>query len=189
MTNAGFAGIEQYRDVETLGLYAIHAEAGHDPTEFIAGANANSRDNARTPMQWSDAPQSGFTSGTPWIEVNPNYPQINVAAAAADPGSVLGHYRRLVALRKAHPIIVHGRYAPCLEDHPQVMAYTRSLDGQRLSVLANFGAAPVTLEIPAELEAEGTCLISNHAPRDRLAGAVELGPYEAVAVLAGQGSR
>ncbi len=190
MTNAAFTRYDQYRDVETLSHYALETAAGVNPADFIAGANANSRDNARTPMQWSDGPGAGFTTGVPWLEINGNYTTINVEAAAADPDSVLAHYKRLVSLRKRHPIIVHGDYHPFLEDHPLLLVYGRTLDGQRLIVVTNFSGEPVSIEIPSDLEIEGECLVANYAPRTSLHGNLSLEPYEAFAILSNNdGSR
>jgi oligo-1,6-glucosidase len=112
-------------------------------------------------MPWSAPgpgapPNAGFSSGTPWIALNPNHPQINAEQAVADPGSVFHYYRRLIALRRTHQVIVHGRHELLVPDHPQLYAYLRRLvhaDGrvERLLVLCNFGATPVELDLPAEL--------------------------------------
>ena len=183
MTNARFTDIAQYRDIETLGHYAEQTAAGVTPADFIAGANISSRDNARTPMQWSDAAHGGFTTGTPWIEANPNHPRINVAADRADPDGVFRHYRRLIALRREHAIIRHGRCAPCLEDHPQVMAYTRVLGADRLVVLANLSGAIAEVALPDALTAGGETLIATHGARDLSGGSLTLHPWEALARL------
>ncbi|WP_405048797.1 alpha-amylase family glycosyl hydrolase [Rhizobium sp. NLR22b] len=98
MTNVPFTSIEQYRDIETINMHRLHVEAGLSPEEFIRGANENGRDNARTPMQWSAAPYGGFSTGAPWIEVNPNYPKVNAEAAIKDEKSIWNHYRKLIAL-------------------------------------------------------------------------------------------
>ncbi len=183
MTNVPFTKIDQYRDIETLNMHRLHMEAGLSPEEFIKGANDNARDNARTPMQWSAAPHGGFSSGVPWIEVNPNYTTINAEAAMTDERSVWNHYRQLIALRKAHPVIVYGLYQSWLDQHPDVFVYTRSLDHERLVVIANFTPREVSLTIPDELKMTGQCLISNYQPVDNLGPIVELKPYEAFAIL------
>ncbi|MGR3757510.1 MAG: glycoside hydrolase family 13 protein [Tranquillimonas sp.] len=185
MTNASFTRIDQFRDLETLNLYAEQTAAGIAAEEFIAGANANGRDNSRTPVQWTDGPQAGFTSGTPWIEVNPNHAEVNVAAERRDPDGVLAHYRRLVRLRKDYPVIVHGRFRPWLEDHEKVFAYTREGEGQRLSVIGNFTAEPVELEVPPDLRAQGPVLVATARPRDGIGARITLEPYESLAVLDG----
>jgi len=184
MTNMPFTQIEQYRDIETLNMHRLHLEAGLSPEAFIQGANENGRDNARTPMQWSDAAYGGFSTGTPWIEVNPNYTTVNAASAMTDEMSVWNHYRKLIALRKSHPVIVYGAYQSWLDQHPDVMVYSRILDKDRVVVIASFSQKPVSLTIPDELQVSGRCLISNYDPVEALNGVVELRPYEAFAVLA-----
>ena len=183
MTNAGFTQIDQYRDVETLNFHAEHEAAGYDLAAFLDGAAANGRDNARTPVQWTAAKNSGFTDGIPWIGVNPNHDRINVDNQIGDEHSVLAHYRRLIGLRKTHPVVVHGDYVPCLEDNPQIFAFTRNLGNRRLAVVVNFSSEPARCDIPAGLETSGVCAISNYAPRDTIAGTLGLAPWEAFAVL------
>jgi oligo-1,6-glucosidase len=182
MTNVPFTAIGQYRDIETLNMHRLHLEAGLPEADFIAGANANGRDNSRTPMQWSAAPHAGFTAGTPWIEVNPNYTRINVAAEQDDPYSILAHYRRLIALRKELPIIVEGRYTAWLDDHPDVFAYTRTLGTQSLLVLANFTANEVTVDVPEALRGEWQPLLGTEAAT--LHERATLAPFEVVTGLA-----
>ncbi|WP_370320507.1 alpha-glucosidase [Oricola sp.] len=183
MTNAGFTQIDQYRDVETLNFHAEHEAAGYDLAAFLDGAAANGRDNARTPVQWTAAKNAGFTDGIPWIGVNPNHDRINVDNQIGDEHSVLAHYRRLIGLRKTHPVVVHGDYVPCLEDNPQIFAFTRNLGNRRLAVVVNFSSEPARCDIPAGLETSGVCAISNYAPRDTIAGTLGLAPWEAFAVL------
>ena len=117
---------------------------GADPAEVLAALRDRSRDNARTPMQWDDSPNAGFTTGEPWLAVNPNHVEINARAAVADPDSVFHHYRRLIELRHTEPVVVHGDFTLLLPDDPQVYAFTRRLDDVELLVLGNFGADPVT---------------------------------------------
>ena len=183
MTNARFTDIARYRDVETLNRHAAELRSGGDVDAFMLAAGANGRDNARTPMQWSDAPHGGFTTGTPWIELNPNYPAINAASALADPESVFAHYRTLIALRRRHPIIVAGDCEPFAEEDDGVVAYVRRLGAERLSVVANFTGEGRTFDVPEGMRADGVCLIANRAPRTALAARLELAPYEAFAVL------
>ena len=184
MGNARFTDIGQYRDVETLNHHALQIGAGTEPDAFLDAAARTGRDNARTPMQWSDAPHGGFTDGTPWIEVNADFARVNAAAALADPDSVFAHYRTLIALRKAHPVIVEGDYTPFAEEHPSVLAYTRRLGDTRLAVLANFGGERTLFEVPAGLAIDGDSLVANVAPRTSVRGTVTLEPWEAFAVLA-----
>jgi oligo-1,6-glucosidase len=139
----------------------------------LAGLRTMGRDNARTPMQWTDSQHAGFTSGVPWIPVNPNHTEINAAAALADPDSVFHHYRRLIELRHTEPVVAHGDFTMLLPDDERVYAFTRRLDGVELLVLANFSgeAAPVALP-----EAAGELLLGNYGePGDEL----RLRPWEA----------
>jgi len=182
MTNVPFTAISQYRDIETLNMHRLHLEAGLPESDFIVGANANGRDNSRTPMQWSAAPHAGFTSGTPWIEANPNYSSINVAAELDDPNSILAHYRRLIALRKQLPIIIEGRYVSWLDEHPEVFAYTRTLGPQSLLVLANFTAREITVDIPTSLRGEWQPLVD--VKPNTLRNRATLGPFETITGLA-----
>jgi oligo-1,6-glucosidase len=151
--------------------------------EFIAGANVNGRDNARTPMQWTQAEHGGFTTGSPWIEANPNYRHINVEASLSDSQSILAHYRHLIGLRKQHPVIVYGRYQSFLDQDPQFFVYTRTLHDQMLLVVANFSNKPGMLELPDELQLQGECISYNYDPVDHIGPRTELQPYEAFAIL------
>ncbi|MBB4577839.1 oligo-1,6-glucosidase [Rhizobium aethiopicum] len=182
MTNVPFTSIEQYRDIETINMHRLHVEAGLSPEEFIRGANENGRDNARTPMQWSAAPHGGFSTGVPWIEVNPNYPKVNAEAAIKDEKSIWNHYRKLIALRKTHPVIVYGEYRSWLDQHPDVFVYTRTLDRSWIIVVANFTPRDITLSLPTELAINGECLICNYEPVHMISETVELKPYETFAI-------
>ncbi|MFH5824781.1 alpha-glucosidase [Georgenia sp. AZ-5] len=185
MTNVGWATIEDYQDVETLNFYRESVSGGASDGEVMAGIGPVSRDNARTPMQWDDGPHAGFTTGTPWLSVNPAYPQINAAAAVADPGSVLHHYRRLIQLRHDHHVVVDGRFALLLPEHEQVFAYTRTLGTQVLVVVANMSGEPADVTLPGVGAAlAGELLLGTHdaAPGpdgDRL----RLAPWESRVVL------
>lgn len=182
MTNAGFTSIDQYRDVETINLHTISLQQGVKDSDFMAGARANSRDNARTPMQWTDGPNAGFSKGKPWIEVNANKATVNVAADRADPNGVFQRYRLLIALRKALPIIRQGDFRLIVPNHKQVFAYERRLGYDRLLVIANFTGTPASLPLtPNEIMAGQDLLTSS--PRTLSGSALNLQPYEVVAVL------
>jgi oligo-1,6-glucosidase len=183
MTNVRFDAIEEYRDIESLNLYRERTAAGVPHEAMMEGIFANGRDNARTPMQWDAGDNAGFSRGTPWLKVNPNHREINVAAALADPGSILHHYRTLIRLRKARPVIVHGSYLPHLKAHPQVFAYERRLGDQRIVVINNFSGETVELDLPPALrDLSGECLVSNYVPVDRLGARLALRPYESFAL-------
>ena len=147
MTNTPFAGLTDFRDIESINYHAAAAALGRDPAETLTALRAMSRDNARSPVQWDASENAGFTTGTPWFPVNPNYREINAAAQWADPDSVLQHYRALIALRHTEPAVVHGDFTMLLPDDPVVYAFTRRLGEVELLVLANFSAAEVSPEL------------------------------------------
>lgn len=138
MTNAYFDNIEQYQDVESINYYHIMKEQGIDETEIYNILQAKSRDNARTPMQWNDEINAGFSNAKPWIEVNRNYKKINVEANLDDENSIFYHYQKLIKLRKEYSVISDGQYVPLMEDEPKIYAYKRILDNEELIVLNNF---------------------------------------------------
>jgi len=164
MTNVAFESIDDYRDVEALNMYKeLINEKGVDPKDFIKVLHAKSRDNARTPVQWNDSDQAGFTAGTPWIQVNPNYTEINVAQALADPDSVFYYYKKLILLRKENPVIVYGRYDLILESHEEIYAFTRTLDDDRLLVILNFSTNTPEFVLPKDISfTSNDLLISNY---------------------------
>jgi oligo-1,6-glucosidase len=182
MTNVRFPDIADYRDIESLNMYreAVN-ERGMPPAEVLAAIHAKGRDNARTPMPWDGSAHAGFTTGTPWIQLNPNYREVNAAQALADPDSVFHHYRRLIALRKSEPVMVHGRYDLLLPEHAEIYAYTRTLGDARLLVVCNFGAGTPLFALPADVSfASAELLIANLpvAPEVELR-ALPLRPWEA----------
>ena len=154
MTNAPFAVIEDFRDIESLNHYREAVRMGAAPDDVLNALRKMGRDNARTPMQWDAGRNAGFTSGTPWIPANPNHVEINAQDALADPGSVFHHYRRLIDLRHALPVIARGDFTMLLEDDPRVYAFTRALDGEQLLVLGNFSGDAVTIDLPGWEHAE-----------------------------------
>jgi oligo-1,6-glucosidase len=143
LRNAPFTSIEEYRDVESRNHHRIATDAGAPEEQVMEALALKSRDHGRTPVPWDASPQGGFTTGTPWIPVNPDHDQVNVAAALADPDSVLHHYRRLIAMRHDEPLVVDGRFALLLPEDPALFAYTRTLGPSVLTVLANWSSAPV----------------------------------------------
>ena len=147
MTNVPFSSIDDFRDIESLNHYAEAVDIlGAPAEEVLAALRRTSRDNARTPMQWTSGPHAGFTTGTPWITVNPNAAEINAEAEVADPDSVFAHYRALIDLRHRSEVVATGDYALVLPEHPQVFAYTRSLGDRSLLVLANLSSEPATFD-------------------------------------------
>jgi len=181
MTNVKFETIEEYQDIETHNMFKEHREAGRSVEEIMASIYSKGRDNARTPMQWDTTEHGGFTTGTPWLVVNPNYGQINAEEAVADPDSIFHYYRRLIELRKQNEVIVYGRYELLLEDNEHIYAYTRTLGDERLLVILNFFADPVTFELPASVGYQSyERLIGNYElPEGTRLEQMELRPYEA----------
>ena len=146
MSNSTFGSIDEYDDIQVKNAWqSLIVEQGHDAQTCLASASRIARDHARTPMQWSDAANAGFTTGTPWLGTNPNYPAVNVQQQEADAHSVLHFYRTLLRWRKNAPIIHHGTYQDFLPDHPTLWAFERTLDQQRVWVIANFSDEAVTV--------------------------------------------
>ena len=174
MTNARFDRIEAFRDIESLNHYAEAVANGDDPDALLAGLRTMSRDNARTPMQWDAGANAGFTTGEPWIPVNPNFPEINADAARKDPDSVFHHYRRLIELRHTEPVVAHGDFTMLLPDDERVYAFTRALGNVELLVVANFSGEPASVAIDGWAGAELLITNGDPAPAD-----LELGPWEA----------
>jgi oligo-1,6-glucosidase len=183
MTNAPFESVEDFRDLESVNHYHEAVQAGAEPEAVLRSLRAMSRDNARTPMQWDASEHAGFTTGKPWIPVNPNHKEVNVEAASADLDSVLAHYRRLIELRHTEPVVAHGDFAMLLADDADVYAFTRTLDDVRLLVLGNFSGREVVAAVPdAEEWAAAELLLGNVAPAEAPPGSaagITLAPWEA----------
>ncbi len=158
MTNYPFTDISQFDDLWVKGAWREEVESGRvSAADFLANQLKVSRDHARTPMQWNDARNGGFTTVTPWLAVNPNTSQINAEKALADPGSVYHYYAAMIALRRRHPALVYGDYQDLLPEHPRVFAYTRTAGDETLLVMLNFSAESVAIDLP-----QGTCLAGNY---------------------------
>jgi oligo-1,6-glucosidase len=182
MTNVAFDSIDDYRDVETLNMYKeLVEEKGVNPKEVLKIIHIKGRDNARTPMQWTSDEQAGFTTGTPWIQANPNYKEINVSQALADPNSIYYYYQKLIQLRKENPIIVYGTYDLILPDHEEIYTFTRTLDDECLIVILNFSGNSPVFELPKNISfTSHKLLISNYKADDNEnIRQFNLRPYEA----------
>ncbi|MDG5776671.1 alpha-glucosidase [Haloarculaceae archaeon H-GB2-1] len=183
MTNVPFESVDEFTDVETI-RYVERMLERDDVENFDDIGDAvryGSRDNARTPVQWNDSANAGFTTGEPWLTVNPNYTEINVESARADTDSVWHYYRRLIDLRHDHDVLVSGRYELLLPDHPEIYAYLRRGEEQRALVVLNFSTEPSRFELPEEVSVDDpTLLLANYDvdAQDSPAG-VRLRPYEA----------
>ncbi len=173
MTNVRMP-IEDYRDIELLNMYRERIAAGYPEKEVMESVYAKGRDNARTPMQWNAEENAGFTSGTPWIKVNPNYREINAEAALAEEDSIFHFYQKLIRLRKELPILTEGSFTLLLPEDPDLFAYTRTFGTEELLVLCNFSDREVPCSLKKDWEA-GEVLIANYD-----GGASDsLRPYEA----------
>jgi oligo-1,6-glucosidase len=156
MANYPFGTLDDFSDLESLNHYVHAVSMGADPAHVLAALRRMSRDNARTPVQWDDSPSAGFTTGTPWLAVNPDHVDWNAARQRKDPQSVLAHYRRLIALRHEEPVVALGDFAMLLPDHPEVYAFTRSLDDEVLLVVCNLSRTlqPLAELLPAARDAD-----------------------------------
>lgn len=182
MTNLAFSSIDQYNDPEAKNRYRQLLLEGTDPAEALRTIQLESRDNARTPMQWDDSPNAGFTTGTPWLQVNPNYTRINAASQERDPASILHFYQALIALRKEHPALSRGDFAQVATGSPTLLAYRRTHARETLLTVLNFSPQPV--ELPQGLVPQGAqALLSSYNREGGWQGTFTLRPYEATLFL------
>ncbi|MCY0893874.1 MAG: alpha-glucosidase C-terminal domain-containing protein [Acidibacillus sp.] len=152
MTNVAFERIEYYKDVEIHNLWADRVIAGgEDPEKLMRIIQVRGRENARTPIQWGPGKHAEFTTGEPWIQVNPNFTQINVEQALQDADSIFHYYRKLIELRKTHEVVVYGKYDLILEDHKEIYAYTRTLHDEVWLVVNNFFDGQPMFTLPEHL--------------------------------------
>ncbi|MEM8567735.1 MAG: alpha-glucosidase [Bacteroidota bacterium] len=177
MTNIKFDQIEDYKDIETINWYRLTEREGGDLDHFIESHKITARDNGRTPIQWNNLKNGGFSDGDPWIKVNPNYRSVNVHAQESDPDSVLNHFRKVVQLRKSNEVLVYGDYELLEPDHPQLYAYYRELDDTKLLVLLNFSDQEIQYVSEAEFN---HILINNYKELTTVGESIFLKPYQAV---------
>ena len=181
MTNIKFNTMADYRDVAALNGYQLLRSRGGNQAAYIKSLQRFSRDNSRTPFQWSAAANAGFSTGTPWIKVNPNYPTVNEASEDQDPNSVLNHFRRTMGVRKAHKVLVYGQYQLLDAANPHIYAYTRTLGPEKALVVLNFSAEKRAWAMPAGLTPSGQPWLNNYATF--AAGqTLALQPWQAVVV-------
>jgi oligo-1,6-glucosidase len=180
MANLPFTSIEEFRDIESVNHWKHTVGAGRARAEdVLLGLRAMSRDNARTPVQWDASPNAGFTTGEPWLAVNPDHVEVNVAAQRDDSDSVLAHYRRLIALRHAEPVVVSGDFAMLLPQDERVYAFTRTLGGTSLLVLGNFSGEPAPAPVPDAAEwARAELLVGREGAPGTDADPIVLAPWE-----------
>ncbi|YCA44440.1 alpha,alpha-phosphotrehalase [Bacillus sp. JZ8] len=183
MTNPYFSDIKQYRDVESLNMFKEKKEEGCSEEEILAILKQKSRDNSRTPMQWNGDEHGGFTTGTPWISLAPNYEHINVKEALEDEESIFYHYRKLIELRKTYNIITEGDYKLLLRKDERIFAYTRNTEEEQLVVLNNFYSEEQSFSLPESVIENGELLLGNYNDAPSLQRTITLRPYESVIYL------
>ena len=182
MTNVAFETIDDYRDIETLNFYRVATtERGISPAAAMTSIHAVSRDNARTPMQWSASANAGFSTAQPWIGTHPDFGRINAEAAMADPDSVFHYYRKLIALRKQHPILVHGRFEPWSPNDPQIVGYLRHWGESSLFVVCNMCKHLRYLMLPEHLAQRAAQNLLGNVPANNTdwQKQISLQPFEA----------
>jgi oligo-1,6-glucosidase len=181
MTNYPFKSIADYNDIEAKNAWNDEVETRHTVSadQYLAELRGSSRDNARTPMQWTDGPNAGFTtaSAKPWLAVNPNYTTINAAQEIADPNSVYNYTRQLIALRANTPTFVYGDFKDLDPNHPQIFLYTRSLNRDQYLVIHNFSSRPIEYTLPDNLKA-GTLLLANYPSHENSSTILHLKGWE-----------
>ena len=182
MTNVQF-DINEYRDIESLNMYKERKEAGYEEEDIMRSIYAKGRDNARTPMQWNEGLNAGFTTGTPWIRCNPNYTMINAREELIDQDSVFYYYQKLIKLRKAEPILTEGRFQLLMEEDASIFAYTRETQEEKLLVLCNFKGQEVSYELSSCWKGKEV-LLSNYEEEGEFG---KLRPYEAKMVIRRKG--
>ncbi|MEH7679859.1 alpha,alpha-phosphotrehalase [Priestia megaterium] len=183
MTNPKFSSIDEYRDVESLNVYEIKRAQGMNENEILEILKHKSRDNSRTPVQWGDEPNAGFTKGTPWINPADNYREINVEKALDDEDSIFYFYQKLIALRKQYDIITYGNYELILGEDEQIFAYIRNGADEKLLVINNFYGSETAFELPEDITFEGyhsEILLSNYKDSSKEFKQVLLRPYESI---------
>ena len=181
MTNVPFASGDEFKDIESINAYHEYVESGlinkEDMMRYLC---YKSRDNARTPMQWNDQKNAGFTTGTPWIKVNPNYVEINAEEEVKRADSVFSYYKKLIALRHQEEVIVYGHYELLLPESEELYVYTRELNEEKLLVICNFTDKEVSYAVPDEFVGK-EILISNYEEQE-IKQELSLKPYEAIVI-------
>lgn len=179
MTNIDMPTIEEYVDISAIGDYKMALAKGKDMDEFMNQLNYASRENARTPMQWDDSENAGFTKGTPWKRVNPNYNEINVDKQNSNPNSALNHFRRMTQVRKENEVLVYGDYEIIQKEHPTVYAFIRTLGTDKMLVLLNFSDESSTISL-TEFDNTNKTIINNYEKLIIEENKAKLLPYQAV---------
>lgn len=179
MTNPNYQTIAEYNDIETHNNYQIMLEKGYDVGKVMAIIQAKSRDNSRTPMQWDQSKNAGFTTGQPWLDVASNYPTVNVEAELNNPNGIFAYYKQLINLRKTEDALINGTYQGILLDDPKVMAYLRTTETEEILVLSHFYAGEVEVELPDGFNETAEKMIGNGSA-EVVNQSVKLSPYETI---------
>jgi alpha-glucosidase len=179
MTNVQFPSLEDYDDVAVKNLYRIKREEGSDHQEIMEIIWASSRDNSRTPMQWSDEENCGFTTGTPWMKVNPNYTSINVKTQEKDENSILAFYKKMISLKKKEDVFTYGTYDLLLPEDKQIYAYTRTGENDKMLIVTNLSTKEAVCKLDFEVKSENLLLNNYHEVEQESADTLNLKPYEA----------
>ena len=179
MTNVRFDDINDYNDIESLNMYKDRPSKGYSHNEIMESIYAKGRDNARTPMQWDDSENAGFTTGTPWLAVNKNYDKINAKQCLQDENSIFNHYKKLIDIRKNNDTIIYGDYKLLCEDDENIFAYVRELNGDKILVVCNFYDKDVEFKFEGDFN-YSKVLLSNYNDSSKMIEKLKLRPYEAV---------
>ena len=179
MTNVRFDDINDYNDIESLNMYKDRLSKGYSHNEIMESIYAKGRDNARTPMQWDDSENAGFTTGTPWLAVNKNYDKINAKQCLQDENSIFNHYKKLIDIRKNNDTIIYGDYKLLCEDDENIFAYVRELNGDKILVVCNFYDKDVEFKFEGDFN-YSKVLLSNYNDSSKITEKLKLRPYEAV---------
>ncbi|MCZ8518302.1 MULTISPECIES: glycoside hydrolase family 13 protein [Paenibacillus] len=181
MTNVKFDSIKDYKDIETLNMYQEYRAAGKDEASIMNSIYIKGRDNGRTPMQWNASAHGGFTTGTPWIAVNPNYTHINAEQAVNDPNSIFHYYRKLIGLRKEHNVTGYSNYRPLMEEDKHIFAYIRTRGNEQLLVVLNFFSEEAHFLLEDSVQYASKSLLISNYPVDENEDIreISLRPYEA----------
>ncbi|MDE3235012.1 MAG: alpha-glucosidase [Bacteroidota bacterium] len=182
MSNIKFDKIEDYKDIESINMYQQIKNHGGDLQEFIEAQKISARDNGRTPFQWDASANAGFTTGTPWIKVNPNYTTVNVAAEENNPNSCLNYFKKAVQLRKSNKVLVYGAYTLLDKANEKIYAYTREEGADKMLVILNFSKDKVNWKLPKGILLKGKPLLNNYASFMNINGLVSVEPYQAIVI-------
>lgn len=179
MTNIRLENIEDYNDIESINMYKDRIKKGYSHEEIMNSIYKKGRDNGRTPMQWDDSENAGFTTGKPWLSINENYKEINAKKSLEDKNSVFYHYKKLIEIRKSNETIIYGDYKLLCEDDKNIFAYIRELNGDKILVVCNFYEKEVEFKYDEEFK-NAEILLSNYTDSSLAIDKLKLRPYEAI---------